>query len=260
MVTQPLVQVDTPCIRFCQKADCSGITMQISDGDYFPWYNITSVTLNLTSGTATSGDVDITDDIIEPITGTVFYTALDHTIVGFGTDFINELEAGDWITFLNFPTYKIQVFSVTDSQNLETVQMCYYTSPAPTDAAIINTEYEIDPSFIGSTGTVFPDGNYTATVTITATIDGVDTTFEIEVDFTVICSNFCCIYNKLSELADQCDDCMSDVNMKNVVELLFAWGLLEGYINASYCGDTTSAAVLSTKIDEICDSTPCQNC
>lgn len=260
MITEPLFQADAPTIRFCQKPDCSGLTMQIGTEGSFPFYNITSVTLNLTSGTLTSGVVDITSDIVSALTGTVTYSAMDHTITGGGTAFTTELSVGDYVAFSEYPWLLAQVYSITSDSAFETAGQMYYTSSGGNTAVLVNLNYDILPAFIGSSDDVIGDGNYSAEVVIEAVIDGSPQTFTITDEFTVICNNFCCLYQKLADLSDDCDNCMTDEYIKKVVDLMFTWGLLEANMCASYCGDTTSAAVLTQKLSDLCSSTPCKNC
>lgn len=256
MSYEPLVQYDTPCIEFCQSADCSTLTMNIGKIDYFMFGAITSVTLEVVCGAYTTGVLDITSDIITPLTGTISVVAMDHTITGTLTVFTTELTEGDWVIG-NGSAIMNRVYSITDNTHFETVYQNYVTS-GPLPFYKVSTSYTLTPTMVGMTA--FEDGTYEATLTIGALIDGSPQVFTIEKEFAVVCNNFCCIYEKLAAFADSCDDCLTNERMKLILDALTAWGLMEAYLAAPYCGDTVSFATLNTKLTEICNSTPCQNC
>jgi hypothetical protein len=235
--------------------------MSICRDDYFPFYDISSVTLEVICGAYTSGVVDITASIISTLSGQINYSAMDHTIsAAGGTAFLTELSAGDSIVDAERPYYIQPIYSVDSNTSMETVNMVYYDANTKPHIKKVNTEYLITPAFLGMSSTTLPDGEYTASLTIVATVGGSTETFVINSDFAVICNNFCCIYEKLAEFADMCDDCLTNENIKRILDTMIAWGLMEAYLAAPYCGDTTSFATLNAKLTEICNSTPCKNC
>lgn len=261
MSSTVLTQIDTPKITFCQASDCSGITMSICKDDYFPFFGITAVSLNVTCGAYTSGDVDITSSIISLLSGQIAYVHMTHDIDSVGsTRFSTELTPGDYFTDSEHPYYVQQVYSITDDNNMSTVNMIYYDTINKPTIKKISTDYLITPSFLGLPGTTLPDGEYTADLSITALVGGSEETFDISTTFAVVCNNFCCLYEKLADFADMCDDCLTNENIKKVLDAMMAWGLLEAYLAAPYCGDTVSFATLNTKLTELCNSTPCKNC
>ncbi len=257
MSYQPLIQKDAPTISFCQAPDCSGVTMSIGRDDYFPFYYITSVTLEVVCGAYTSGPVDITSNIVSPIaSGTIEYTNGTHIITGTATSFLTEFTAGESIIDSDRPYYIQPIYSVNSDTELETCNIIYRDATPGTNYRKINTEYLIDPSFLNMPYTLMPDGEYTATLTIV--VGGI--TFTSIQNFAIICNNFCCLYEKLAAFADMCDDCMTNENIKKILDAMMAWGMLEAYLAAPYCGDTVSFATLNTKLTELCNSTPCKNC
>lgn len=260
-----LEQRDLPFATFCQSLDCSKITINFEYDKCWPLFVYMPT---LTGGTITvtcdyegvvGGPVDITTDIFSSLTlSTVTTVGWSDQLTGSGTSFTTELAAGDYIVVDN---YLYRVLSI-QSDTVLTLTSMALLSGTTNRFYKINMSYDITPSFFGWTVGAMPNGNYDFTIEYYFPSNGTDTDNTITDTRTILvnCESYCCVYNKLADLADICNGCIDSDNSKAIIEAMFMWALLEAYNGASGCGDSISAEALQERLDRYCDYQPCTNC
>ncbi len=256
-----LVQKDQPFVNYCQAFDCSKVVMNVeleTASAYFliPGY-IDTITLAAEFNGVTIAATDITTDIISVLSGTFTITAWSDQVVGLGTAFTTELTEGD---YLSIGSYLVRVYSIESDTQL-TLTSVSFTSGAGLTGYKLNLTYDITPSFFGWTISYMPEGSYTFTLTTTFKATWYSGSAIVdEQTVQVYCEKYCCVYSKLADLADSCNDCMDHENIKKIVNSLFMWGLLEAYKGSAGCGDSVSLSALQDRLDKYCDYQPCSNC
>jgi hypothetical protein len=257
-----LQQKDLPYATYCQSFDCSKITINFDFDKCWPIFMLLlknpTVTIELSGSisTATGGPLDITSNLYSTLSGTISTTIASDQVTGNGTAFTTELVAGDYI-MLN--DYLYRVYSI-QSDTAITLTSFAYAAVSITNGHIIHFSYDVTPSFFGWTTTTMPEGEYSFTIkysynSVMETYTLIDTSTVL-----VYCDKYCCVYNKLADLADICDDCITQDNIKKIVEALFMWGLLESYKGSAGCGDSISLNALQARLDRYCDYQPCTTC
>lgn len=261
-----LIQKDMPFNSYCVASDCSKITINFDYDSCWPLFSVMNMpsylgNINLIvdyeDGTVTSQSLDIVSDIITNLTGLVATTAWSNVLTGTGTLFLTELSAGDYIV-VNTGLYR--VYSITDDEHLVMTSMASL-SMSGQYVSKISLTYDVTPATMGWTTTFFTEGTYEITLEYVypAIYSGGQTVVHTDT-IEVYCENYCCVYNKLTDLADICDDCLDQDEMKKIVEALFMWAMLESFKGAAGCGDSVSLASLQARLDRYCDYQPCTHC
>lgn len=261
-----LQQKDLPYATYCQSFDCSKITVNFDVDKCWPIFTIfnypgylgtVNISVEYTDGSIIGRPTDITSNVITNLTGLVDTNAWDETVIGWGTLFETEVSVGDYIMIGN-ALYR--VYSITSDTELELTSMAMVTTIKQL-SSVVNFSYDITPAFFGWTTGVFPEGSYTITIDyIFPVIYEGGQTISHSDTIQVYCEKYCCIYNKLADLADICGDCMDQDNVNQIVEALFMWGLLESYKGSAGCGDSVSLSALQARLDRYCDYQPCTKC
>jgi len=261
-----LIPQDMPFNTYCVASDCSSITINFDYMSCWPLFTIMNDPLNIGNvylivdyedGTVVSSSVDIISDLITNLTGVVATTAWSDAVVGSGTSFLSELSAGDYIV-IGYGIYR--VYSITDDEHLVLTSTSSITANGQY-ASKVNLTYTVTPSTLGWTTTSLTEGTYEITLEYVypSAYEGGQTIIHTD-SVEVYCEKYCCVYNKLTDLADICDDCLDQDEMKKIVEALFMWAMLESFKGAAGCGDSVSLASLQARLDRYCDYQPCTHC
>ena len=258
-----LAKKDMPFNTYCQAFDCSKVTINFSWETCWPMfvrfndpttYGAINLSVDYEDGTVTSTPIQIQSDIITNLTGTVSTVFGSDVLIGSGTLFETEVSDGDYLVV---DSYIFRVYSV-DSDTQITLTSDALITLNTVYASVIYLSYDILPATLGWTTTTMPEGTYEITLSYyftptTTVVTHTDTVL-------VYCEKYCCVYNKLTDLADLCDDCLDQEEIKKITNALFMWALLESYKGAAGCGDSASMATLQARLDRYCDYQPCTHC
>jgi hypothetical protein len=257
-----LQQRNVPYVSYCQSFDCSKITIDFDFDTCNPLYAVMTlnggtVSVSGSIDTAVFSDIDITDNLYKELTGTISVNVWSDQLTGINTLFTTELSPGDYIYcdgILNM------VYSI-ESDTLLTLTSISSLDITNSTGYYVNFSYDITPATFGWTTTVMPEGAYTITVTFTFPVsyNGGQVIIDTQT-INIYCEKYCCVYNRLADLADKCNECMTQDNVKDIADALLMWGLLEAHKNAAACGDTVSLNEIQKRLDRYCDYKPCTSC
>lgn len=236
-----------PNISFYQSTDCTKLIFDFDTIGFPPVDDITDITVTITNSATELLDHSIYGDMISQATGTV--DVASNIVTGTTTSFQPEVGEGNLIVFSSRPTLPFRVAVVNTDTELYLTTLCYETISGD-DMYVINPRVEIPCTLLGGT-TALINGSYSAEVTFHMTTD---TTFTYE--FSCQCTNYCCVFEQIAKLAGGCDECRTN---ENVVNAIFAWGLLESAMGAAACGKTSDSNEIMSILDRFCNNKPC-NC
>lgn len=262
MPYNPIVSRNQPFVSYCSSADCSKITADFGFPEDMPilLFQLNGGTIELSGSNALSsfGPLDITADVILNLSGQISTVAWSADVLGNGTSFLTDLSVGDNIYIEDAGVYTVLI--ITDDTHLTLTSMAHATAVLQYYSKV-NFEYEITPSTFGWTTTYFTEGTYTFKVgfIFPSSYESGQTITESQ-DILVYCEKYCCVYQKLADLADICNDCLDGENTKQIVEALLMWGLLKAYCGAAACGDSVSMESLSARLNRYCNYQPCKSC
>jgi len=238
----------------CQGNNCTEIEVQ--DNSYWATYlfeNIKEVVINITksnNSSATTGNLDITSDIIQTATGTVTTTG-NTTVTGVGTTFTTEFVAGDYILIAD-TNQVIEIESIQSATVLTLVT--WADTAAGSDIKKSYVKKTLTASDLGVS--TITDGVYDVNYYIT--IDdgaGTETTFTYEDQMMFVCNVKCCVFAKLRQISVlyDCSNCDSDP----IIEALVVKGLYDSMVAAMAVGDLISAETDLNKLIDICAQIDC---
>ena len=261
----PLVLKDQPYVSYSQSFDCSKITANFDLDKANEMFTImpsltgSSVSIACTYNNVNVAAVDITSNLFVDYSAChLETTAWSNQVTGVATTFTTDLQAGDYILIAYRFLYRI--YSIQDDTHLTLTSACHFSN-INAHLTKINFSYDITSAFFGWTINYMPEGAYEFSVVFTypATYEGGHVITDTQ-SVQVYCEKYCCVYDKLADLADLCGDCIDQNAIKKIVEALFLWGLLEAYKGSAGCGDSVSLSALQARLDRYCDYQPCTHC
>jgi hypothetical protein len=260
----PLVLKDQPYVTYSQSFDCSKITANFDLDKANELFTILpaiggTVTISCTYNNVTVSAVDITSQLFTEYNASHWETTgWSNQITGVATTFTTDFAPGDYV-LLGYK-FLYRIYSIQDDTHLTLSSMCHFSN-MNAHCTKISFSYDILPSFFGWTINYMPEGTYTFNVAFTypPAYEGGHIITDTQ-SVQVYCEKYCCVYDKLADLADLCGDCIDQNAIKKIVEALFLWGLLESYKGSAGCGDSVSLSALQARLDRYCDYQPCTHC
>lgn len=261
MITNPITLL--PNIKFCQSFDCTKLTCKIDAVGLPNMIYLTGLSANVTIGGTPVSTKAI--NLFNTVSGGVTIQFGSTEVLGVGTSFLSEIIPGSYIVFSSHPTEAYIVSSVTDDTHLNLTTIFWHDTIAVPEV-YINTslEFVLTPSDLGG-GASLPNGDYA--VELVASFDPefyaerpvkyiINGDIRNTYRFSVCCTNYCCVFEKIAAVASACDDC---INEEDVVSAMFAWALLQSAMDAAGCGNVVDSNAILNKLERYCNIQPC-NC
>lgn len=246
-----------PEVSFCQSLDCTKLYVNIDDfgAEWFALEDIL-ITVVVQGAPTTLTATSIFTDVVSSGTGVVTIAFGSNAVIGAGTSFLSEVSVGDYICFNSYSTELYKVTSVIDNTHLTVNTAFMHNSIVVGEVfRILDLQYIITPTMVGGT-TSIPSGDYNITVCFNYPAAFINTSFCSYYNISVCCTNYCCVYEKIAEIANSCDDCVSHEDIMNA---MFAWALLMAANGAAGCGNVVDSNTILNKLEQYCNIQPC-NC
>jgi len=267
MASVNIMQFNPFTIDVCQGLNCSTLNITLLKEHYPKYFQYRNVmTLYLLDGSQNVIWQKDVSDLFTCVSSTVT-TVVDHQTyseiaVGTFGYFEDMLAIGDFVIIDDFPVEWYEVSEIIDQDHLYTKYPIYrnnLTSPNEYEVWKFEEHFSITATDVSIPAGVFSDGQYTFRVTIVDPTPG-GLTYNFDTTIQTSCSNDCCVYDKLADLANVCDPCMDGDTVKDVINTLYMWSLLQSSIGAGACGNNVSQQYISNTLNKFCSSTPCKNC
>jgi hypothetical protein len=173
-----------------------------------------------------------------------------------GSLFNTEVVPGDYIFFDSAPQQPLIVYQLsTVNPNTELYTTTYNWNAILSDTMMVMHESIELPYTTFAGVSSLTNGDYQINITYQ-----LDDSYSEDINgvfkFSVCCTDYCGVYQKLADLADDCDDCYSE---ENVLNALLAWALLQSANGAAACGYIADSDVILGKLQRYIDNKPC-NC
>ncbi len=254
-MTQPSVSF-VPNINVCQSSDCTKLIITFDTIGMPDVFNIDDVLIDVyVNGTQTITALSIYDSLFKVLTGTGTIVYATNKLIGNSTLFETEVANGEYIFFAgHLDPLRVYQLSDVNTDTILYTTTYNWNNIAASDMILMHQTIELPYPTLGGT-TALENGDYQINITYQ-----LDSTYSNDINgsfrFSVCCTDYCCVYEKLADLANDCDDCYSQ---ENVLNALVAWGLLQSAMGSAVCGNVSDSDKILQKLQRFCDNKPC-NC
>lgn len=246
-----------PNISVCQSSDCTKLTINIDTVGMPNPFKIDDILIDVkVNGIQTVSALSIYDDLFSTLTGTGTIGFATNHIIGAGTLFNSEVENGDYIYFENYPSPLIIYQHSLSSPNtsLHTTTYNWSSGISGADMIVFKSVIELPYTTLGGVSSL-ENGDYEIIFTYQLN-SGYNDDIIGSFKFSVCCTDYCGVYQKLADIANSCDDCLSS---ENIINALLAWALLQSANGSAACGNTINSDEILQKLQNYLDNQPC-NC
>lgn len=252
-----LIYTYTPSVSFCPTTDCTSLRMNISSVGNPNFFQLEDITLTVTDTSDDSvivNGLSIISSLVVSATGTSTITTGTNQVIGTATAFLSEFEPGDYIAFSSYPTEVYQVASVASNTSMFLTTYFWGTASPTETMKVVTLYYDLSATTMGGTTTV-PSGVYEFKIIHEYPIGFYASEYVTYTTRAVICcTDYCCVYGKIADLANSCDDC---VTQDQVIDAMFAWALLMAAQGNAGCGQIADATTILEKLEKYCNNQPC---
>lgn len=246
----------TPVIQVSQAEDCKSFTVTITNNGVIPWDKVTNIDLTISGPNGIAYSADITTDVVSSaLTGTnIVGVAGDNEYTGTGTIFTTELDTSKFLYIGDSNTLS-KIYAIDSDTSVTVCEPCF-SSGTFTDLHWVYPYYTIYANDLMGSDIEITSGDYIFALAFT--IDGVSYSYATTLNFN--CNAFCCVYDKLAEVALDCDNCADSAKREELLQGMMAWALYNSYKYACSCGNTVSANTIITKLNDFCNYNKCKTC